>query len=194
MKDPPPEIKMDEEAASTMTQPLLELELVDEDEGPIKEHQEKDSSVFLDEKNVFRRTFFFGTLTGLVVHTISLGAYATILIYNRREKEAENTSGPVMTSLSLLTQLNLLVYVLIWIAFMWTLTGSGIKMIRKRLGKHIQRRNISILGLCFLFGIVLGAFVAWSLVDSYFGFVPLAPIAGTVFIDLLLCYLVIWFY
>lgn len=182
--------EMDNKDASTLTQPLLELEAVEQDEGPIKE-QGIESSIFSNEKKLPRRALFSGMMTGFMVHTVSLGAYAMMIVGEREEQ----VSAAVMTSLSFLTQLDLLVYVLIWIAFTCTLTGAGMKMIRNRLGEHIKRRNVFVLGVYFLVGIVLGAFTAWSLVDSYLGFtVPLAPIAATVMVDLILCYLMIWCY
>lgn len=186
------EIDAENEVASKLTQPLLELERSEEDEGPIKE-QTTESSFFSDEKKLPRRALFSGIFTGFFVHAVSLGAYAAMIVYSG--EKGDKLPGFAMTSLSFLTQLDLMVYIMIWIAFTCTLTGSGMTMIRSRLGEHVKRRNVFVLGVYFLVGIVLGAFTAWSLVDSYLGFtVPLAPIAVTVLVDLILCYLMIWCY
>lgn len=116
------------------------------------------------------------------------------------------------TVLSVLTQVDLVVYVLIWVAFTCTMTRNGMACIRSQffssslssssssssLGKKssgtvVHRRYVFVLGVCFLVGIVLGAFAAWSAVDIYLGFpIPFEPIVLTVAIDLALCYLMIW--
>jgi len=115
------------------------------------------------------------------------------------------------TVLSVLTQVDLVVYVLIWVAFTCTMTRNGMACIRSQffsssssssssssLGKKssgtvVHRRYVFVLGVCFLVGIVLGAFAAWSAVDIYLGFpIPFEPILLTVAIDLALCYLMIW--
>uniref|UniRef100_A0A7S4AAL2 Uncharacterized protein n=1 Tax=Pseudo-nitzschia australis TaxID=44445 RepID=A0A7S4AAL2_9STRA len=125
--------------------------------------------------------------------------------------------------LSVLTQIDLIAYVLIWVAFTCTMTNNGMACIRAQFfsqtqnggdnldedcesldKKHKQKRNnkgtikqrdIFVLGVYFLVGIVLGAFGAWSAIDLYLGFpIPFKPIITTVTIDLLLCYLMVWCY
>ncbi|CAJ1961825.1 unnamed protein product [Cylindrotheca closterium] len=194
-------IEMDDETASTMAQPLLELEDEEEErereqeQGPVKEKGGV-CSVFSDENALPRKARFFGIFTGFLVHTVALGAYAAMIVNTgTTTSEEEIPRAAFLTCLSFLTQLDVIVYVLIWIAFTCTMTGSGMKMIQARLGEHIQRRDVFVLGVYFLVGIVLGAFAAWYMVDSYLGFtVPLVPIVATVVIDLVLCYLMIWCY
>jgi hypothetical protein len=112
------------------------------------------------------------------------------------------------TTLSVLTQVDLVVYVMIWVAFTCTMTRNGMACIRasffsssdnnsnnnkKRSGSVVRRRYVFVLGICFLVGIVLGAFGAWSAVDVYLGFpIPFQPIVATVTVDLALCYLMLW--
>lgn len=127
------------------------------------------------------------------------------------------------TLLSVLTQIDLIAYVLIWVAFTCTMTNNGMACIRAQFfsqtqngednldgdcespdQKHKQKRNnnkgikqrdIFVLGVSFLVGIVLGAFGAWSAIDLYLGFpIPFKPIITTVTVDLCLCYLMIWCY
>ncbi|KAL3939715.1 MAG: hypothetical protein SGBAC_005607 [Bacillariaceae sp.] len=187
-------IDMDDEVASTITRPLLELE-AEEEEGTVKnkEQEEGVSSVCSNGKVLPRRARGLGILTGFLVHTAALGAYAALIV--KAGKSEEEVPPVALKCLSFLTQLDLIVYVIIWIAFTCTLTGSGMRTIRARFGEHIERRNVFVMGVHFLVGIVVGAFAAWSMVDSYLGFtVPLVPIVGTVLIDLVLCYLMIWCY
>lgn len=107
----------------------------------------------------------------------------------------------VYTILSILTQIDLVVYVLIWVAFTCTMTRNGMSCIRSQFfsnnksNKHsvvVRRRYIFVLGVCFLVGIVLGAFGAWSAVDIFLGFpIPFKPILITAIIDLILCYMMV---
>lgn len=188
-------IEMDQEVESTMTEPLIETgNHGDEEEDLVKfKEQDEKPSIFSGEKAYPKRFLVVGIITGFLVHTVALGAYAVMIVHSGEEDH--ETSGLLMTALSFLTQVDLMVYVMIWIAFTCTLTGSGLKIIRARLGDDVQRRDVFILGVFFLVGIVLGAFTAWSLIDSLLGFsVPLTPIAATVGMDLVLCYLMIWCY
>lgn len=116
---------------------------------------------------------------------------------------------------SVLTQIDLIAYVFIWVAFTCTMTHNGMACIRSQFfgqpqqqfdeedcnkqrnknSKLIKRRDIFVSGVCFLVGIVLGAFAAWSAIDLYLGFpIPFKPIISTVVVDLMLCYLMVWCY
>ncbi len=98
--------------------------------------------------------------------------------------------------LSVLTQIDLVIYVLIWIAFTCTMTRNGMDFLRFQYrNPQLRRRWVFVLGVYFLVGIVLGAFCAWSMIDMYLGFpIPFLPIVATVGIDLVLCYLMVWCY
>jgi hypothetical protein len=98
--------------------------------------------------------------------------------------------------LSVLTQIDLVIYVLIWIAFTCTMTKNGMQFLRlQSQNPSLQRRWVFVLGVYFLVGIVLGAFGAWSMIDIYLGFpIPFMPIVATVGIDLVLCYLMVCCY
>jgi len=115
------------------------------------------------------------------------------------------TDAFLYTALSVLTQVDLVVYVLIWVAFTCTMTRNGMTCIRASFFSSsdsksnnnncnkVRRRYVFVLGVCFLVGIVLGAFGAWSAVDVYLNFpIPFKPIMTTVTIDLALCYLMLW--
>ena len=120
-----------------------------------------------------------------------------------------NTHNSVLhTLLCLFSQLDIVVYVMIWIAFTWTMTKQGMIRCCRRRGStttttntassssssstsnnNQDRRSIFRRGVYFLGGIVIGAFIAWSMIDLYLQFpIPLTPIVLTVLLDLLLCY------
>lgn len=166
---------------------------------------------------------FLGTLTGFFIQLVSLGAYAFLLLqYDQKSpmqldgisqlpdtvtdfiddtKPFFGKDTVVYTILSVLTQIDLVVYVLIWVAFTCTMTRNGMACIRSQFfsknksNKHsevVRRRYIFVLGVCFLTGIVLGAFGAWSAVDVFLGYpIPFRPIVMTAIVDLLLCYMMV---
>lgn len=185
---------VDDDVASMITQPLMEMEI--EFEEPSK-NTDRETTCQADA--LPRKSLFAGIVTGFFVHAIALGAYALMVIYYGFENPVSRfeLKGDwlLYSALSFLTQIDLLVYVIIWMAFTCTLTRSGMKMIRNQFKENVQRRYVFVLGVYFLVGIVLGAFAAWGMIDFYLGFlVPVLPIAATVLIDLVLCYLMICCY
>lgn len=102
--------------------------------------------------------------------------------------------------LSILTQIDLVLYVVIWIAFTCTMTSGGMQCLKLQFQSQqsnttLTRRTVFVWGVYFLVGIVLGAFAAWSVIDVYLGFpIPFLPIMATVGIDLVLCYLMVCCY
>lgn len=162
-----------------------------------------------------------GALTGFFIQVVSLGAYASILVhfngmslqesgalsmdgfFSRHSVDTNIDEEPVggnaylYTLLSVLTQLDLVVYVLIWVGFTCTMTRNGMDCIRSNFfassaSSSIRRRYVFILGVCFLVGIVFGAFTAWTAIDIYLDFpIPLEPILATVVVDLALCYMMV---
>mmetsp|Transcript_12462 Transcript_12462/g.29220 ORF Transcript_12462/g.29220 Transcript_12462/m.29220 type:complete len:261 (+) Transcript_12462:257-1039(+) len=222
--------------AVPLMEPLLEQQK-DQDEGPDQERTNREGGS--------RTKFaVLGAITGFFIQIISLGAYAFLLVHYRGSslQASEGTllteSGffrtPTMITsdtihnddlfgnktmlysfISVLTQIDLIAYVLIWVAFTCTMTRNGMACIRTQFfgeganGKDegveakqnrggtrfTRRRDVFVLGVYFLVGIVLGAFGAWSAIDLYLGFpIPFMPIITTVAFDLLLCYLMVWCY
>ncbi|KAG7340902.1 hypothetical protein IV203_024445 [Nitzschia inconspicua] len=170
------------------------------------------------------RFLVLGALTGFFIQVVSLGAYALLLLqYNNTASDIDTnkmdhmawwpswkTDGSEHISmssmitvdwflygiLSVLTQIDLVIYVLIWIAFTCTMTRNGMQFLRFHYqDSSLRRRGVFVLGVYFLVGIVVGAFGAWSLIDIYLGFpIPFSPIIATVVIDLVLCYMMVWCY
>lgn len=174
--------------------------------------------------------FAFGAFTGFFIQVVSLTAYACLLINstgmfltdsevmsmddffqqaNLANEAVDMTSGGqnfgkdviVYTLLSIMTHIDLIVYVLIWVGFTCTMTRYGMKCINTQFfsstegqsSQHaVQQRYVFVLGVSFLVGIVIGAFGAWFAIDLYLDFpIPLKPILVTVVVDLALCYMMI---
>mmetsp|Transcript_125671 Transcript_125671/g.187612 ORF Transcript_125671/g.187612 Transcript_125671/m.187612 type:complete len:224 (+) Transcript_125671:131-802(+) len=189
------EFKYEDDITSTVTEPLL----LHDDISFENDENEKDSRPSVN----FPCWSFtiVGLLVGFVIQVISLGAYSFMLVqYGTSDTvtTSENVSEGdwfVYSILSFLTQMDLVIYVMIWMAFTCTMTRNGMAFIRFQYQLPIKRRSVFVLGVYFLVGIVLGAFVAWTLIDLYLGFpIPFGPIATTVVVDLFLCYLMVWCY
>jgi magnesium-transporting ATPase (P-type) len=180
----------EDDITSMVTQPLLNDEVGYGDEE--NEKMERPS------RQSFSRFILIGVVTGFLIQMISLGAYAFMLTQYGDEQQMLNKSESdwlVYSVLSVLTQVDLLIYVMIWLAFTCTMTRNGMAIIRFQYQAPVKRRFIFVLGVYFLVGIVLGAFVAWTLIDLYLNFpIPFVPIAATVVIDLVLCYLMVFCY
>lgn len=176
----------DDDVRSTITQPLLADDL---STGDIEESRQ------MKPAKSHGRFLVFGVLVGFLVQIISLGAYAFMI--SQYEEEPTNTEGDwfLYSVLSVLTQVDLVIYVMIWIAFTCTMTSHGMTFIRDQSQSPLQRRSVFVVGVYFLVGIVLGAFFAWTMIDFYLGFpIAFVPIAITVGLDLVLCYLMIFCY
>lgn len=172
-----------------VTEPLL-------DEVPFG--NEENGKMERPVRQSFTRFTLVGVITGFFIQMVSLGAYAFMLMqYGDEQQATARSEGDwfVYSILSFFTQVDLLIYVMIWVAFTCTMTQNGMAFIRFQYQAPIKRRFIFVLGVYFLVGIVLGAFVAWTLIDLYLNFpIPFVPIVATVAIDLVLCYLMVWCY
>ena len=161
-----------------------------------------------------------GAIVGFLIQVVSLGAYGAMLMNWGEDALHANKSRAdwfLYAVLAMLTQIDLCIYVVIWLAFTCTMTRSGMAIVRKRFfikstnneGKipkkkrdaevqvraTVNRRSMFIMGVYFLVGIVFGAFGAWTMIDVYLGFpIPFLPIVATVAVDLVLCYLMVWCY
>lgn len=179
----------EDEVQSAITQPLLHDEVMMGDDDDAKQVPQR-SILKLASAGVVA----VGASIGFLVQIVSLGAYASLLAQYGEGSDAD-TNWFVYSCLSVLTQIDLGIYVLIWVAFTCTMTRGGMAFIREQYQVPVRRRSIFVLGVLFLVGIVLGAFLAWTIIDVYLGFpVPFVPIAVTVAVDLVLCYLMVFCY
>lgn len=178
----------EDDNTSSVTEPLME-EIVVENGEKLAEEEES-------ERRPRQILLLVGIITGFLIQVVSLGAYAVILLrWGEKDVQASEADWFLYAVLSVLTQVDLCIYVMIWFAFTCTMTRTGMAIIRDQCEKPIKRRSVFFLGVFFLIGVVLGAFLAWTAIDTYLGFpIPFLPIVATVFGDLVLCYLMIWCY
>ena len=122
----------DDETASMVTQPLIE-----EDKAPQSAEEEKAS---------FRRFLGLGTVTGFFIQIISLGAYAIMLmLWGDEPIQKPQSDWFLYTILSVLTQIDLCISVMIWMAFTCTMTRGGMAMVREQFQAPIRRRFVFVL-------------------------------------------------
>jgi hypothetical protein len=175
----------EDDDTSMVTSPLL----IDYDDEIPTGNEEKDKS----ERKFFIKMMRLGTFIGFLIQVVSLGAY-TIILVHWGDNDVEKTGGDwyLYTILSILTQIDLGIYVVIWMSLTCT---SGLAMLRDRMQTPYERRFAFVGGVYFLIGVVMGAFIAWFMIDAYLGFfIPFLPIVATVIVDLLLCYMMICCY
>ena len=141
--------------------------------------------------------------TGFAVQLISLAAYTYMLVRWGTTAapgaiaNADMVERNLYMLLQCLSQADLCVYSVIWVGFTVSLTTRGVRFVMSHVYddndipavSSEMRRFVFLLGVNCLVGLVLGAFVSWTLIDMVLGFaVPYSRIVQTVAIDLALCY------
>eukprot|EP00980_Cylindrotheca_fusiformis_P008167 scaffold1729_cov117-Cylindrotheca_fusiformis.AAC.5 len=92
----------------------------------------------------------------------------------------------------MLSQVDLQLYLLMWIGLTAALTGSGVKWIQRRTGDY-SSRSIFVIGVTFYAGVVIGSFASWALLDAALGLpAPMLPMVGVLIFGLLVSYSMIW--
>jgi hypothetical protein len=80
-----------------------------------------------------------------------------------------------------LSQIDLYLYVCMWLSLTFILTRSGMKYVR--------------LGVQFYVGVVFGVFLAWTVIECSLGLpVPLLPMGSVLGFGLLISYTMVWCY
>jgi hypothetical protein len=95
-----------------------------------------------------------------------------------------------------LSQVDLFLYVCMWLCLTFILTRSGMEYVRSTyFDVAPPKRSIFVLGVQFYIGVVLGVFLAWTVIDLVLGLpVPLLPMGGVVGFGLLISYSMVWCY
>ena len=179
--------------SADIEQPLLQEETLQlRSEDATKEEEVLDSFVPLK-----GRLLVYGTVAGFLIQVISLSAYVkSLMTWGQKPALHTNALDEIFYFfLQLLTQIDLCVYSVVWVGFTCSMTKAGVEFIMSYLGSPLSctqatRRFVFLLGVNILVGLVLGAFLSWSLIDLLLGFpVPYIPVVATAGIDLVLCYL-----
>jgi hypothetical protein len=176
-----------------LKQPLImSHESLEQDEEQTKLQKERQS------RSIICKSFLLGSSIGFALQVMSFAAcYALFKMFGG--KDAKPTPGSLPPSsfsycmLVLISQLDLAIYLAIWLAFMATITKSGSLYMRKKFDKDAANPNsgsiwttrmLFIVGVYFLVGSIFGSFSLWMIVDLRMGMViPLMPFFSTMMID-----------
>jgi len=96
-----------------------------------------------------------------------------------------------------ITQVDLYLYLIMWVALTAVLTESGMKFVRERYFEKsgASKRSVFVLGVQFYIGVVVGVFLAWTAIDCVLGLpVPVLPMLGVLVFGLCISYTMIWCY
>ena len=136
-----------------------------------------------------------GAIVGFVVQSVTFGAFIPLLKLWGRDKEIRNRSKFLIYGvLALLSQLDAILYVVLWMTFTCLLTKIGSTYLRKKF--DIEESTDSLwtgrflfrFCLWFLGGLYIGSFLGWIAVDFTLGWpVPLTTFVTTLALDLTLC-------
>ena len=165
----------------------------------------------------------YGTIIGFLVQLLNV-AGSTVLYYqwndssifthNSHHKDLMDAALHLVVFL--ITQIDLYLYLFMWLALTAVLTRPGMKYIQDsffsnpHLRNHnnndenddrevvrvvLTKRSVFVLGVQFYMGVVLGVFLAWTGVDCVLGLpVPVLPMLGVLFFGLLISYTMIFCY
>jgi hypothetical protein len=136
-----------------------------------------------------------GMTSGLTIQAVTLGAYAYMIKrFGLHADPKDEADWFIFIILTLFSQIDMALYFIVWSCFTCILTKTGLMLYRKKFDQEARYtgRYLFHVGLSFLSGLILGSFMAWCTVDIYLGLpVPLTPFVVTVFVDLLMCYVMI---
>jgi hypothetical protein len=91
-----------------------------------------------------------------------------------------------------LSQIDLQLYLVMWLGLTAALTDRGSKFIRSHVGNY-SSRSIFVMGVTFYAGVVIGSFISWILHDYFLGLpAPVLPMIGVLIFGLLVSYSMIW--
>jgi hypothetical protein len=178
----------------------------DDDEIPMGNHEKEEEDTW--ELKSFHKLISLGVFIGFLTQVVSLGAYhastfvrcgdhnlADVLLVHKTEEGEDCGWWFFYSMLSILTQIDICVHIVIWIAFACIMTRVRMAMLRdQHHTPEVRRRFVVVSGVLYIFlvGFVMGAFIALSMIDAYLGFlVPFLLSVATVTLDLVFCYTIL---
>lgn len=177
--------------AVIMEEPLLSHDQQEQTD----EQQDISNPQYLSEARNAAR--FHGVVIGFLTQVINISGTALMCykwgvdtnVLAEHESRWDHFLHWVVWSLS---QIDLQLYLLMWIGLTAALTDSGVNFIRRRIGNY-SSRSIFVMGVTFYAGVVIGSFISWSSLDYLLGLpAPVLPMIGVLIFGLLVSYSMIW--
>eukprot|EP00980_Cylindrotheca_fusiformis_P008173 scaffold1729_cov117-Cylindrotheca_fusiformis.AAC.11 len=174
-----------------MGEPLLLTDDTDLPATAISSHQEHDKSGDSEEQNEARR---HGTVVGILAQVINVSGTAYICYKWDVEtglvpKDASGLAHYLHWVLWIITQVDFLLYLLVWIGLTTILTDTGAKWDKWCTGQESPRFTF-IIAVAFLYaGAAMGLILSWVLLHAAFGIrAPVIPIMEVLVFGFLIVY------
>jgi hypothetical protein len=182
-----------------LKQPLVEVQDLESSSSSSQEEQKTKNAKL--STLVLVKSLCFGCFVGLLLQAVTLSAF---LVINKKfggNPEPEESATLSYRTLYLLLNLDIVVYSIIWTAFIVALTRKGSMYMRKKFDNDADAPNtesvwtprfLLLSGVGFLFGLLVGSYTAWAIVDVRMGMpLPLTPLIFTLLMDMGRCCLMI---
>jgi hypothetical protein len=173
-----------------MKQPLILSNKSLEDEEQTKLQNERQS------RTVICKSFLLGSFIGFVLQVMTCAACYTL--FKMFVSDPKPSTTPLLGTFSyctlvLINQLDIAIYVAIWLTFMCTITKAGSLYMRKKFDKDVANpdagsiwttQTLYIVGVYFVFGFIAGSFCLWITVTLCTEMmIPLKPLFTLMMID-----------
>jgi hypothetical protein len=208
-----------------LSQPLLSEEAHVQPQQPNSDDRTNnsasvDNEVVMTTEELYPSFRMYGTIVGFLVQLLNVAGSTVLyyqwndssIFYNSNHKDLMDTLLHLLVFL--LTQVDLYLYLCMWLVLTAVLTRPGMKYIQDNYfsNNHLRnqndddddevvvvvevtKRSVFVLGVQFYMGVVLGVFLAWTGVDCVLGLpVPVLPMLGVLFFGLLISYTMIFCY
>ena len=182
---------------------MLKQPLIMSDES-LEDEEQTDLSKVRQIRSIICKSLLLGIFIGFALQVIPFAAWHALS--KMFGKDPKPTPGSLLSSFSycmlvLIGQLDLAMYVVIMLTFMYTMTKSGSLYMRKKFDRDAANPNsgsiwtprmLIVVGIYFLFGATVGSsFSHWIILALRMEMaIPLMPILYTLMVDFVLLFLV----
>ena len=165
----------------------------------LNEESTEKEELSCDVESLNSRFRMHGLILGFLVQVINVAG--TTYMYLRWGEGAITTrqEGWLLHAVIwILTQADLYLYVLMWVALTSVLTKRGMDYVRCQYFSQESvpsKRSIFVMGVNFYVGVVVGVFLAWTGIDIVLGLpVPVLPMIFVLLFGLFISYTMVWCY
>jgi hypothetical protein len=187
-------------ANANLKQPLVEVQDL-ESSSSSQEEQKTDIERRRLSSLVLVKSLCFGSFVGLLLQAVTFSAFLVITKKWGRNPQPEESATLSYWTLYLLLNLDIALYSIIWGGFIMALTRKGSMYMRKKFDNDADAPNtesvwtprfLLLSGTGFLFGLLVGSYTAWAIIDFKLGWpLPLTPLIFTLLMDVGRCCLMI---
>ncbi|CAJ1955737.1 unnamed protein product [Cylindrotheca closterium] len=151
-----------------------------------------------DENSENKKVRLHGAVIGFLTQLINISGTA-VITYRwgpNADLFAEHASildHAMHLFVSMASQVDLFLYLVMWLGLTAALTDRGIEMWQQFLGGPHSARSIFVMGVQFYAGVVIGSFLSWFSLDFALGLpAPVYPMVSVLFFGLVISYSMVW--